>query len=70
MFNCTIKCFYVIVNIFPDIAKPCLCQNGGTCMNETCLCSMGYKGEYCEKGLFYANVMHNIEYMSYILYLS
>lgn len=38
-------------------------------MNETCLCSMGYKGEYCEKGLFYANVIHNNEYICLIFYI-
>lgn len=40
---------FVLSFYIEDIAKPCLCQHGGTCKNETCLCSMGYKGEYCEK---------------------
>lgn len=73
LFLCLIvpeKCFYVIIHIFSDIAKPCLCQHGGTCKNETCLCSMGYKGEYCEKGLFYTNVLHfDNKNKSHILFL-
>lgn len=70
MFNCTLKVFLCYSSHFSDIAKPCLCQHGGTCKNETCLCSMGYKGEYCEKGLFYTNVIHfDNKNKSHILFL-
>ncbi|XP_062574162.1 adhesion G protein-coupled receptor B1-like isoform X2 [Saccostrea cucullata] len=30
-----------------DKDKPCPCQHGGTCMNSTCVCPVGYQGRFC-----------------------
>ncbi|XP_062598125.1 LOW QUALITY PROTEIN: adhesion G protein-coupled receptor L3-like, partial [Saccostrea cucullata] len=39
----------VYINVtLSDKDKPCPCQHGGTCINSTCVCPVGYQGRYCE----------------------
>ncbi len=53
--NCNTK----ILNpsLDPDCPQPLLagggCQNGGTCFNQTCCCSPGYTGSFCDSKINY-----------------
>ncbi|XP_061181184.1 adhesion G protein-coupled receptor B1-like [Saccostrea echinata] len=39
---------FVLAFYVEDKVKPCPCQNGGRCLNSTCVCSLGYKDSNCE----------------------
>ncbi|XP_062601623.1 adhesion G protein-coupled receptor L1-like [Saccostrea cucullata] len=39
---------FVLAFYIEDTVQSCACQNGGTCMNSTCVCIRGYEGTNCE----------------------
>ncbi|XP_061181251.1 adhesion G-protein coupled receptor F1-like [Saccostrea echinata] len=39
---------FVLAFYIEDNVQSCSCQNGGTCMNSTCICLRGYEGRNCE----------------------
>lgn len=41
--------FLVIIALAISCSKddPCVCENGGTCVNDVCVCTEGYEGANC-----------------------